>query len=395
MKPVLRNLGALVFAFCLIASAARAEQGDLRKDVQVLLESFREAYGFPGATVAYVTDDGTVETVAVGMADVEAGIAMTTDSRMLAASIGKTIWGALVLDLEAEGLLSQSDLVSSYLGDEPWFARLPNSEAITIGQLATHSAGLPDHVHMEGVAARLISLGDLDQPDPAELISFILDEPALFEAGTAWAYTDTGYVLLGMVLKSATGRGVFNLAEDRILGPLGLTATTPSNSSQIEGLAVGYTGEINPFGLDPRTMDEHGRLSWNPVVEWTGGGFASTSADLAKWGHVLFTGKAFDVDYLSRLLEGVAISPEAPGVSYGTGVAVYEETPFGPVYGHGGWIPGYVSSLRHYADYGLTIAFQINTDIGVLDDSTDLIPALETALVELLVGAANQLNAKP
>lgn len=54
------------------------------------------------------------------------------------------------------------------------------------------------------------------------------------------------------------------------------------------------------------------------------------------------------------------------------------------LYGHGGWIPGYVSSLRHYADYNVTIAFQINSDIGVVDDSTDLIPSLEAVLVKAL-----------
>jgi D-alanyl-D-alanine carboxypeptidase len=92
-------------------------------------------------------------------------------------------------------------------------------------------------------------------------------------------------------------------------------------------------------------------------------------------------------DYLSALLDGVAIHPDAPGVFYGAGVAIYQETPNGPVCGHGGWIPGYVSSLRHYADYNLTIVFQINSDVGVVDDSTDLVPTLEAALAQLLIGA--------
>lgn len=133
-------------------------------------------------------------------------------------------------------------------------------------------------------------------------------------------------------------------------------------------------------------MDDDGVLAWNPVVEWTGGGFASTSEDLARWGQALYSGGALGSDYMDRLLDGVSVHPDAPGILYGAGTAIYSETPFGRVYGHGGWIPGYVSSLRHYADYGLTIAFQINTDVGVVDDSTDLVPALEAALAELLIG---------
>ena len=128
-------------------------------------------------------------------------------------------------------------------------------------------------------------------------------------------------------------------------------------------------------------------LVWDPGVEWTGGGFASTSADLARWGHVLFSGAAMDTPYLDRLLDGVPVAPDAPEILYGAGVAIYADTSRGPVYGHGGWIPGYVSSLRHYADHGVTVAFQINSDTGIVDDSTDLVPALETALADLAIGA--------
>jgi D-alanyl-D-alanine carboxypeptidase len=122
-------------------------------------------------------------------------------------------------------------------------------------------------------------------------------------------------------------------------------------------------------------------------MERTGGGLVSTSADLATWGHALFGGAAMPVPYLDRLLDSVVI---APGTAYGAGVAIHTATPRGTVYGHGGWIPGYVSSLRHYADHGVTIAFQINTDIGIVDDSTDLVPALEAALADLVIKRAGE-----
>ncbi len=72
-------------------------------------------------------------------------------------------------------------------------------------------------------------------------------------------------------------------------------------------------------------------------------------------------------DYLPELLRAVAVDPNLADVTYGAGVAVYSSGPFGPVYGHAGWIPGYVSSLRHYPKYGVRIAFRINTDIGIID----------------------------
>jgi D-alanyl-D-alanine carboxypeptidase len=374
-----------VLTTTLVGALGTAMQADPKDDLQALLETFRETYDFPGATAAYALPDGTLVSAAVGFADLEAGLPMSPDSLMLAASIGKTVWGALVLSLETEGVLNRSDLVSNYLGNEPWYARIPNSETMTIGHLLRHTSGMPDHVYVEGAATKLIEIGNVVPFDPSDVIAITLDAPPLFEPGTAWAYSDTGYLLLGMAIERATVQTVFDLVRDRFLTPLELHDTTPSNLPDIPGLAVGYTIPNNPFGLSQRTMDDTGTLIWNPVVEWTGGGFASNPSDLAQWGHLLFSGAAMDVPYKDRLLDGFAVDPDAAGVLYGAGVAIYETTPIGPVYGHGGWIPGYVSSLRHYADHQFTIAFQINSDVGIVDDSTDLVPALEAAIADLVL----------
>lgn len=122
-------------------------------------------------------------------------------------------------------------------------------------------------------------------------------------------------------------------------------------------------------------------------MEWTGGGLASTAGDLARWGHALFGGAALDMPYLGRLLDGVAVAADTPGTLYGAGIAIYAETPRGPVYGHGGWIPGYVSSLRHYADHGVTVAFQVNSDASVVDHGPGLVPELEAALADVAIEA--------
>jgi len=240
------------------------------------------------------------------------------------------------------------------------------------------------------MAARMA--GDSIAFTPEEAIDFVLDTEPLFPAGQAWAYSDTGYLLLGLVIEQASRSAYSDLVAERFLAPLGLTDTTHSDTRSLPGLAVGYVGENNPFGLPPRTMDDAGRLLWDPATEWTGGGLVSSSRDLAVWGHALFGGTAMAEPYLDRLLNAVAVSPDAPGILYGAGVAIYADTPRGPVYGHGGWIPGYVSSLRHYADHEVTVAFQINTDAGVVDDSTDLVPALEAALADLAISSVKEMD---
>jgi D-alanyl-D-alanine carboxypeptidase len=113
----------------------------------------------------------------------------------------------------------------------------------------------------------------------------------------------------------------------------------------------------------------------------------SNSSDLARWGFALFSGKVMPGACLNELVKGVPIDHGANGIQYGLGVGIYVRGRFGPVYGHGGWIPGYCSSLRYYPEHGVTVAFQINTDIGIADDSTPLMNEMESRLAEVVISA--------
>lgn len=383
-----------VFAGAVANMGSVAVAEDVQARLQTLLDGFCADYGFPGATAAISLPTADILTAATGLADREAETPMTRDSRMLAASIGKSFVAATVLALESDGLLKRSDLVSSHLGDRDWFVRLPNHATMTLRDLLRHGAGLPDHVHLptfQAAMALRVSQGGTPL-SPEDAIAFVFDAKPLFPAGSGWAYSDTGYLLLGLVIEKVTGRAYYDLVSERFLNPLGLSATSPSNGPLLRGLAAGYVAADNPFGLPPLTMDMGGRLLWDPAVEWTGGGLASTSRDLALWGHALFSGTAMAAAYLDRLHDAVPVAPDTPEILYGMGVAIHADTPRGPVYGHGGWIPGYVSSLRHYADHGVTIAFQINTDVGITDDRTHLVPVLEAALADLAISAGSRAD---
>jgi D-alanyl-D-alanine carboxypeptidase len=389
----------VAIAACVLALASAAaplmaqDNSDLAMRLEAILGDFHDRYGFPGATAAIVLPEGMAVTAATGLADLENGRIMTPDTPMLAASIGKTFVAATVLSLENERLLSRADLLSAHLGDRPWFDALPNADSITVDQLLHHNAGLPDHVHLPAFQEEWARVAtDEGDFDPERLVTFVAGQDPLFEAGTDWAYSDTGYVLLGLVIEEVAEQPWHEAVRTRFLGPLALSGTVPSDRPDLPGLAIGYVSADNPFGMPERTADPGGQLLWDPVVESAGGGFASTSADLAKWGHLLFGGEAMTGPYLDRLLDGVPVNADSPGILYGAGVAIYADTPRGPVWGHGGWIPGFVSSLRHYADRGVTVAFQINTDVGVTDDTTDLVPALEAALADLALGSGDETD---
>ncbi|MEX1299656.1 MAG: serine hydrolase domain-containing protein [Desulfotignum sp.] len=384
----MRTAISILCAAMLAACAVHHPPADHTSRFQAETDRVRVEFGFPGITAACVLKDGTVVTAASGLADVEANVPMTDSTRMLSASIGKSFVGALCIALAIEGQLSLDEPISRWIDTFDWFQRLPNHESITLRHLLTHSAGIPDHVHMDTFAdAFSKAWQETGNPFPPErLVAFILDAPALFPAGHGWAYSDTGYILAGLIIETVTEYPCFDQIQERFLVPLGLLDTTSADHRDLDRLAPGYMLPDNLFGFPVKTLDPDGRLHWHPAVEWTGGGLVSTSRDLARWGAALFTGRAMTGDYLSELLTAVPVDLKMTDVKYGTGVAVYSNGPFGPVYGHAGWIPGYVSSLRHYPEHGVTIAFQINTDTGIIDSDDDVLRHIEERLVQVFIG---------
>jgi len=391
MSGVTQSLLRCCLSLLLIAGAPGTSVGAaLAAAFQAELDALRREYGFPGATAACVLPDGTCRGAATGFADSEHGTPMTPQSRMLSASIGKTYLAALAVALAAAGQIDLDAPVSLWLGDRPWFSRLPNHRAITLRQLLNHSSGLPNHVYSAQFAADVARLWQkADNPfTPRKLMQYSLDRKPLFEAGSGWAYTDSGYILAGLVIEAATGSNSFADIATRFLAPLGLTRTSPADRRDLPGLAGGYLAADNLFGLPPKTTDADGTLRWHPGLEWAGGGWVSTSCDLALWGAALFGGRVLPDQALVELLRAIPTDPDNETVHYGAGVAIYRSGPYGPVYGHGGWIPGYSSSLRYYPDHDVTIAFQINTDIGIVDGTTDVMTTMEHRLAAVAITAA-------
>lgn len=372
-------------------SGETAQPGDEARAqrFRATLDALREEYAFAGATAAYALADGSVRSFATGLADVEAGIPMRPDSRLLSGSIGKTFVAALALDLERRGRLDLDDLVADWLGDEPWYRRLPNASTITLRQLLTHSAGLADHVY-EPVFQQAVGIllrGMDPDPDrtfaPRQLVALILDREPLFPPGQGFSYTDTGYLVAGLVLEKAAGAPYYEELKRRLLDPLGLHLTSPSNRRHLDGLAVGYLHWRGEGGRVERVVEADGDLIFNPALEWTGGGLVTCSSDLVRWAKALYEGRALpeegnERDYLPELLESGYRGADA-SARYGLGVFLYD-TPFGPAWGHSGWFPGYNSLMRYYPEHGVALAMQVNRDFGT--DRIDFAQRLAAAIME-------------
>ncbi|MBT4763272.1 MAG: beta-lactamase family protein [Bdellovibrionaceae bacterium] len=291
----------------------------------------------PGITAAYHFTSGQSGTFAAGYSDLEKKIRMIPQSRMLAASIGKTFVGATVLYLENQGDLSREEYISKYLQTEPWLKKISNNSLITTNHLLIHTSGIADYVSTKpfliAFNKRWSSKKRTFTTD--ELIEFSLLGPSTLLPGKEFIYSDTGYLLLGKIIEKTSNEKYYDIVDRIFLQNLELKNTSPLTGKKIVGLASGYQdNKGSPLGLPHKTSNDKGELVWNPSFEWTGGGLVSTSEDLAKWGATLFSGSALPFNYLDNLLNIKSTEENKAQDSYGLGVAVKHSKDFGKVYGH-------------------------------------------------------------
>ncbi|MBD0326505.1 MAG: serine hydrolase [Pyrinomonadaceae bacterium] len=353
----------------------------LRERLQQQLNEWHAAGKFPGASIGVALSDGTSFGLTVGYADTATKQSLKPDNLLLQGSVGKTYVSAVALQLVAEGKLKLDDKIEKWLGQEKWFARLPNARDITLRMLLNHTSGLVRYEFKEQFAADLTR-----QPDkvwrPEELIAYILDTTAPFPAGKDWEYSDTNYIVLGMIIERVTNSTYYQELRKRILEPLGLRQTVPSDSRSINGLVQGYAGADNPFGKSD-AMIVNGSMIINPQFEWTGGGIASSATDLARWAKLLYEGRATSPALLREMLNGVPakLGPES---KYGLGVII-RPTPLGPSYGHSGFFPGYLTDVMYFPQHRVAIAMQVNTSVPratVKPLSRVLVELAETVVAE-------------
>jgi D-alanyl-D-alanine carboxypeptidase len=348
----------------------------LRDDLQSTLDSLRARGSAPGLSAAVALPDGRTITVSSGLADSTGSVPLTPTHRMLAGSTGKTFFAALALQLVAEGRLDLDAPISRWLGKEPWFPRLPNGAQISVRQLMNHTSGLVRY-EFSPEFARDLAADPLRVWRVPDQLAYILDQPAPFAAGAGWQYSDTNYLVLGLILEQILGGTAYDAIRTRLLAPWRLRGTIPSTSPVLPALANGYIGPRPTIGLTG-AMQRGESLVVNPQFEWGGGGFASTPEDLARWGQLWYTGRAFPRELLPQALDAVPAPELGRNVRYGLGVIV-RDSPAGPVFGHSGFFPGYLTEMRFHSATGIAVAVMTNTS------NARLVGTLLGAIAEALV----------
>lgn len=312
------------------------------------------AAGAPGAVV-YVRDARSARVGTAGYANLRTKQRLGGDHAFRVGSITKTFVATVVLQLVAEGVVRLEDSV------ERWLPGLvPNGQAMTLRQLLNHTSGIYNYTDDPAVI-RSLARNPLANWPPTALVQVATAHRPLFAPGTSWSYSNTGYILLGLVVEKATRQPLADELRRRVFEPLELRRTSlPSAPTLAAPYARGYLPPGNGLVATPRGRPAD-VTAWSPSWAWAAGALVSTAADLGRFYSALLGGELLAPAQLSALKTTVPVSGGPD--QYGLGL-MHTPLTCARAWGHGGAVPGYTALAFSSEDASHQAIVLVNTSIG-------------------------------
>lgn len=298
--------------------------------------------GIPSASVAVVVDGKLVSAITAGKAALQPDRAASPSARYAIGSNSKQFLAAALLLLQEDGKLSLDDKAKKYFPD------LGPAGEVTIRQMLSHTSGLRDFWPQDYVFAQM-----QHDTTPAKIIDGWARQPLDFEPGSRWQYSNTGYVLAGMILEKVSGQSVFSFLQSRIFKPLGMESVVDFDQGQLGKTdAAGYTR----YGMGP----------WHPALPegkgwmFAAGELAMTAEDLARWNISVINRTLLKPQSYAEFEREVVLNNGA-GARYGLGLTVILSNER-RVLSHGGEVSGFISENTIYPDQRIAITVLTNAD---------------------------------
>lgn len=314
------------------------------RNIKDLMEGLIKKNVFSG-TLLIAKGDEILMTSVGGEASKRFHVLNNIHTKFNLGSMNKMFTATSIMQLVEKGRLSLDDPISKYV-DESWLPEEITSK-ITIHHLLTHTSGLGSYfndTYINGSRELFRYVGDFKP--------LVKGEKPAFEPGKRFQYSNTGMLLLGVVIESVTGGSYFDYIHKNIYEPAGMTDSDSYEMDYpVENLAIGYSRDRNsPYGWQ-NNLYKH-VIKGGPA----GGGF-STVKDLHRFAQAIQTGKLVSQESLNKMWKDYA------GEYYGYGFSV-EKGSNGKVVGHGGGFDGINSNLDIYLDKGYIVAVMSNYDNG-------------------------------
>jgi D-alanyl-D-alanine carboxypeptidase len=366
------GLVLLLAAFAVLAPLARGAEPTLDSGLGGAIDAAaREALastGAPSASIAVVRDGRIAYLQAYGSARLAPPAPAATSMRYSIGSVSKQFTATAILMLAEEGKLSLDDPVGRFV---PGLSR---ADAVTIRQILSHTSGYRDYWPQDYVPPFML------QPTTA---GAILDRwakiPLDFAPGSQYQYSNTGYVLAGVIVEKASGTALLPFLSARIFRPLGMTSVADVDRERL--------GETDPTGYlryalgPPRLAPKEGK-GWL----FAAGELAMTAEDLARWNLGMLQQKLLQPESY-RKMQTTVVLDNGVGIGYGLGIGVGRRGAH-RVLQHGGEVSGFTATNMVFPDDGIAVTVLVN------QDSIDTSETIAGKIADLLLAGAPAAEAR-
>lgn len=346
MSKVYKSIvSAVLVAIVFLPSTAQVQPTlppELRQKIDHAANDVLTATGVPSASIAIVKDGQIAYLQAYGNGQLDPATPARPEMRYSIGSISKQFTAAAILLLQEQGKLSLDDKVAKFVPS------LTRANEVSIRQLLSHTSGYQDYWPQDYVPPFML------QPITAQrILDLWAHKPLDFDPGSRWQYSNTNYVIAGVIAEKASGMPLLDFLHRNILDPLGMTSVTNTDQEKLGASdAAGYTR----YALGPlRPSPKEGR-GWL----FAAGELAMTASDLAKWDMSIINRKVLKPSSYKEFETEVRLNNGA-GTEYGLGVDVTMESGR-RVLRHGGEVSGYTSQNTVFPDDHVAIVVLTDQD---------------------------------
>ena len=378
-----RTLSAVIVMIALVSSYGQSTQqgttqtekrsnSEIARGLESYLNSLTAEDKFSG--VVLVAKDGVpIFKKAYGLANRNTNAANDTETKLNIGSMNKMFTAVAVAQLAERGKLSFDDTIAKHLPDYP---NKTVADKVTIHQLLSHTSGLGDYQNERFFAQR-------DRVKTlADLLPFFVDEPLAFEPGAKWSYSNSGYVVLGLIIEKVSKQNYFDYVRENIFKPAGMNNTDSfEKGANVPNLAIGYT-RMSPDGQPNPNAPRRENTGMRPLKGSSAGGGYSTVGDLLKFVVALQSNKLLNKKFTEIVTTG---KTEVGGIvgkyAYGFGDKIFNGK---RIVGHNGGAPGIAANLDIFPELGYTSIILSNYDppamMPVIMKIRELIPTSSSSV---------------
>lgn len=342
---------------------------------QALLNSFT-GDGVVGITMSVYHTDKGMWVGASGKADLHNNTDMKPCNILRVGSTVKMLTATIVLKLQEEGKLNIDDKISKYLqGDN--IDKIKNAGKATIRQLMQHSSGINNYI--QDLKFQTASINNLIKEWTAdELLRYSYNKTPYFGPDDDVRYSNSGYILLGLLIEKVEGKPLYKVFDEKIINPLGLTNTLFAGKTPVPNSIVrGYIDLYSNFNVIESTYYS----GWDYYT--ADGGLISTTYDMNVFFRALMNGQIINAHSLNKMLSWKAPNKQPTDffpISYGLGIFKIE-TPSGIAYMHSGNAIGYDANMFYFPSDGTTIIYASNSNYGKIEQFVSTKTAMEKIIL--------------